>query len=97
LASFAGTIAILPPMPLESNSYGVLLEVSNGQVAEWSGICASDGTRARALISVLEPPGASPNPAVVEMDWSGFEPEASGLQNRRSSELIYQPAGVRRG
>jgi hypothetical protein len=25
------------------------------------------------------------------MDWSGFEPEASGLQNRRSSGLIYQP------
>jgi hypothetical protein len=29
------------------------------------------------------------------MDWSGFEPEASGLQNRRSSELIYQPASAR--
>ncbi len=28
------------------------------------------------------------------MDWSGFEPEASGLQNRRSSELIYQPSAV---
>ncbi len=26
------------------------------------------------------------------VDWSGFEPEASGLQNRRSSGLIYQPA-----
>jgi hypothetical protein len=25
------------------------------------------------------------------VDWSGFEPEASGLQNRRSSGLIYQP------
>ncbi len=29
------------------------------------------------------------------MDWSGFEPEASGLQNRRSSELIYQPTSAR--
>jgi hypothetical protein len=27
------------------------------------------------------------------VDWSGFEPEASGLQNRRSSGLIYQPTG----
>jgi hypothetical protein len=31
------------------------------------------------------------------MDWSGFEPETSGLQNRRSSGLIYQPTSRQGG
>ena len=78
-----------PKEPRNWRIAGPILDVMRVAVAS---LFLLAGARSRTIRHL----GVSRRHALCVMDWSGFEPEASGLQNRRSSGLIYQPIPRRR-
>jgi hypothetical protein len=74
---------------LEAGEQEEQRSAGTAQPAEAAG---PNGTHGMGRAGQAKKPATAGLARTGEVDRSGFEPEASGLQNRRSSELIYRPS-----